>query len=116
MVPRPPKGPKGDPEKFQRNRKIWENLPEEERALLRRKAREMHERAKERVEEILEKKGLQLDGEDRAKFFRRYFEERRKIENFLRKKMHEERRIMENEAIKKIAAEFEGKPGEPKAD
>lgn len=96
-----------DPEKSKRNRQMWENLPEEERELLRRKAREIHQNAKNRVAEILRQSEVQFSPEQRAEFFRRYMEERREIERTLRERMQQERERMEAAAIQKIQAEIQ---------
>jgi len=95
-----------DPEKSKRNRQLWENMPEEERELLRRKAREMHQNAKNRVEEILKQNEAQFTPGQRADFLRRYMEERREIERILRERMQQERERMEAAAIQKIQAEI----------
>jgi hypothetical protein len=99
-----------DPEKSKRNRQLWENMPEEERELLRRKAREMHQNAKNRVEEILRQNEVRFSPEQRAEFIRRYMEERREIEQILRERMQQERERMEAAAIQKIQAEIQATP------
>jgi hypothetical protein len=99
-----------DSEKVKRNRQMWENMSEEERELLRRKAREMKHHAERRVEQILERRGIQLTPEQRERFFQRYVEERREIERVLRERMQQEREGMEEAAIQKIQAEILEQP------
>lgn len=95
-----------DREQSKRNRHLWENMSEQEREIFRRKAKELHQNAKFRVEEILQERGIELTPEQRAEFFRRYIEERREIERALRERMQQERERMEAEAIEKIQAEI----------
>ncbi len=99
-----------DLEKVKRNRQMWENMSEEERELLRRKAREMKHHAERRVEQILERRGIQLTPGQRERFFQRYVEERREIERVLRERMQQERERMEEAAIQKIQAEILEQP------
>lgn len=80
-------------------------MSEEERDLLRRKAKEMHREAKMRVEQILKENGAAFTPEQREEFFRRYMQERRRIERTLREKMQKEREVLEMEAVKRIQAE-----------
>jgi len=102
-----------EPGRFHENRKVWENLPEEEREVLRRKAREMHQQTRRRVEEILAREGTQLNAAQREEFVKRYFEERREIERTLRQRMQEERERLEARAVQKIQDEIlrGAKPG-----
>ena len=50
--------------------------------------------------------GLQLEGERRAQFIRRFGEERKKIEEQLRKETMEKRKPMVRELIGRMKAEF----------
>ncbi|HYR57507.1 MAG TPA: hypothetical protein VEO95_02710 [Chthoniobacteraceae bacterium] len=92
--------------RFQENFVRWANLaPEEKKALLDRE--ELRKKViQQEVEVAIQESGLQLDGERRAQFVRRYGEERRKIEEQLRKETNEKRKPLVHELIGRLKTEF----------
>ena len=57
-------------------------------------------------ESALKESGLELDGDRKAAFFKRYAEERRKIEEQLRQEMGEKRKPLVREMLARLKAEF----------
>src|SRR5260221_10864277 len=92
--------------RFQENLWRWANLsPEEKKALLDRE--EMRKKfMQQEVETAIQESGLQLDGERRQQFIKRYGEERRKIEEQLRKESNEKRKPLVHELIGRLTTEF----------
>lgn len=92
--------------RFQENFLRWSNLsPEEKKAL---SDRDIFRRKKiaEDIDAALKEAGLELDGDRRAAFAKRYGEERHKLEEQLRKDMDEKRKPLVKEVIAKLKAEF----------
>jgi hypothetical protein len=94
--------------RFQENFMRWSNLsPEEKKALRDRedvRRRIMHQE----LEMAIQESGLKLDGPRREQFIKRYTEERRKIEDELRKETMEKRKPLVKEMISKLKEEFSG--------
>lgn len=97
-------------QRFMENFKRWASLPPEERKVLA--DREMMRRKKmdESIQGALKEAGLQLEGERRAHFVRRYSEERRKLEEQLRKEIDDKRAAMLKEILARLKAEFSTSP------
>ncbi len=97
------------PEQRQRfidNLKRWSNLtPEEKKALADREGTR-RARIAEEIERAIGDTGLTLDGESRARFTKRYMEERRKMEEQLRKELEEKRQPLLKELAARLKAEF----------
>jgi hypothetical protein len=87
---------------------VWAvlNLPPEKRKMLLGFEDERRRKAREEIEHELELGGIQLDEERKKAFFMRYFEERRAIEERLRKESEEKRRQLLGEMREKLRAEF----------
>jgi|GEM_PF-2867502 len=84
----------------------WSNLaPDEKKALLDREQLRKKLMLKE-VDAALLEAGLQLQGARREEFVRRYTEERRKIEEQLRKETNEKRKPLVRELIGRLQSEF----------
>ncbi len=92
--------------RFQENFLRWSSLsPEEKKALSDRDAFRRKKIAED-IDAALKEAGLELDGERREAFGRRYGEERHKIEGQLRKEMEDRRKPLLKEVIAKLKAEF----------
>lgn len=96
--------------RFEENFIRWANLaPDEKKALLDREQLRKRMMEKE-VEMALQESGLQLAGERRQVFVQRYSEERRKIEEQLRKETNEKRKPLVRELIGRLQTEFSAAP------
>ena len=88
---------------------VWAvlNLPAEKRQMLFGMDEERRKLAREEIDRAMSDSGLQLDEERRKHFFHRYFEERRTIEERLRKDSDEKRRQFLGEMRARLKQEFE---------
>ncbi len=94
--------------KFLENMERWEKLPTEARERIRERFRQMHQRAKRDAEEAYREMGLELSSEQRAVFIQRYLEERRYIEEKLRREMEAKRKDEVTSLKKRLRQEFGG--------
>jgi hypothetical protein len=96
-------------------RAVWAvlNLPPEKRQMVLGFEEERRKKAREEISRAMEAHGIQLDEAGRQAFFHRYFEERRAIEERLRKESDEKRRHLIREMGERLRAEFGAKPGAP---
>jgi hypothetical protein len=95
--------------RFQENFWRWANLSPEEKKALREREDQRKKIIEQDVQAALQEAGLQnLDGEQRKQFAQRYGEERRKIEEQLRKETAEKRKPMVKEMIGRLKVEFSG--------
>ena len=88
---------------------VWAvlNLPAEKRQMIFGMDEDRRKLAREEIDRAMSDSGLQLDEERRKHFFRRYFEERRTIEEKLRKDSDEKRRQFLGEMRARLKQEFE---------
>ena len=88
---------------------VWAvlNLPPEKRQMLLGMDDDRRKVAREEIERAMSDAGLQLDEEKRKRFVGRYFEERRIIEEKLRKESEEKRRHFLGEMRARLKQEFE---------
>ena len=93
-------------ERFKENFERWKALPPEERQALMQHERMRREKMMQEIDEGLKKTGLQLDKDRREIFNLRYAQERRKIEEQLRKEMDEKRRPLMKELLERLTKEF----------
>ncbi|MEO7319167.1 MAG: hypothetical protein ABIZ56_09280, partial [Chthoniobacteraceae bacterium] len=77
--------------RFVENLKRWSNLPPEEKKALADREGFRRKKIAEEIEQAITNAGLTLEGERRALFAKRYEEERRKVEEQLRREMEEKR-------------------------
>jgi 16S rRNA C967 or C1407 C5-methylase (RsmB/RsmF family) len=93
-------------QRFIENLKRWANLPpEEKKALADREG--MHRRwMAENIDRAISETGLKLEGERRALFAKRYCEERRKVEQQLRKELEEKRQPLIKDILARLKTEF----------
>jgi len=92
--------------RFQENFMRWANLSPEEKKALRDREEVRKKFIEQEVEAAIQESGLQLDGERREQFARRYGEERRKIEEQMRAEMAEKRKPLVREMIARLKTEF----------
>jgi hypothetical protein len=92
--------------RFQENFIRWSNLSPEEKKALRDKEDLRRTLVAQEVDAALKESGLELDSERREQFSKRYSEERRKIEEQLRKEAAEKRRPMVREMVARLKQEF----------
>ena len=81
-------------------------MSQEERQALRLLAQKRRERLEQSVDEFVQRNGWTLDPERRKQLIERFAQERRTIEETLRKEMEEKRRPMLREMSEKLKAEF----------
>lgn len=89
------------------------NLPPDKRKMLLGMDDERRKFAREEIERAMGESGLQLDEEKRQMFVRRYFEERKAIEEKLRKEADEKRRQLLGEMRGRLTKEFETVAAKP---
>jgi hypothetical protein len=92
--------------RFQENFMRWANLSPEEKKALREKEEVRKKLMEQETETALQESGLQLEGDRREQFIRRYSEGRRAIEEQLRKEMNEKRKPLVRELIGHLRNEF----------
>jgi catalase len=101
------------PEQKQRlrdNFERWAKLPPDERNSLRDQEQVRREKIAREMEETIKKTGLNLDADRRQVFALRYAQERRKIEEQLRKEAEAKRQIMMRDMIERLKNEFKNNP------
>ena len=101
--------------RFQENFWRWSNLPPEEKKALREREELRKKFIQQEVETAIQETGLELAGERREQFMKRYGEERRKIEEQLRKESNEKRKPLVRELMGRLKAEFSASSAEPAA-
>jgi len=100
--------------RFQENFWRWANLSPEEKKALRDREDQRKKIIEQDIQAALQEAGLQqLDGDRRVQFAQRYGEERRKIEEQLRKETMEKRKPMVKEMIARLKSEFSGTVAAP---
>ena len=94
---------------------VWTvlNLPPEKRQMLLGMEEERRKLAREEIERAINDNGLQLDEEKKKHFVQRYFEERRAIEETLRKEAEEKRRQLLGAMRERLKLEFGSASGTP---
>lgn len=96
--------------RFQENFARWSNLPPDEKAALRNREDLRRRRMLEEVESAIQETGLDLDKDRRAQFTKRYAEERRKVEEQLRRETEEKRRPLVKDIVARLKTEFATAP------
>ncbi len=92
--------------RFQDNFLRWSNLSPEEKKALRDQDETRRKKMVADVDMAIREAGLILTHERRQEFIRRYAQERRKIEEQLRKEMEEKRRPLLREIRERLKQEF----------
>ena len=88
------------------NLQRWKNMSMEERQALRVLAEKRRQHLEQNVDEFIKSNGWDLDPETRQILIERFAQERRTIEETLRKEMEEKRRPLIKEMKEKLKAEF----------
>ena len=91
---------------------VWAvlNLPPEKRQMLLGQEDDRRNKIHEEIERALKDNGVEIKDENKRRFFHRYFEERRAIEEKLRKDQTEQRRTLMREMAEKLKKEFANTP------
>lgn len=97
-------------QRFRENLERWRNLPPDERDVLRKDAEVRRAKIARDIDEAIRNAGLQLDRDRRQVFTLRYVQERRKIEEQLRKEMEAKRGPMMRNMIERLKNEFASAP------
>ena len=92
--------------RFQENFWRWSNLSAEEKKALADHEAMRKRKITEDIDAAIKETGLNLDPARSELFARRYGEERRKVEEQLRKEMEEKRKPLVKEIVAKLKAEF----------
>ncbi len=82
----------------------------EEQELYRDRELFRREKVAEEIQDAINKSGLKLDDDQREVFALRYTQERRKIEEALRKEMDQKRHTMVGDMLARLKLEFSGAP------
>ncbi|MGB8169507.1 MAG: hypothetical protein WCF18_18550 [Chthoniobacteraceae bacterium] len=101
--------------RFQENIVRWSNLPPDEKKALRDREEARKKIMQQEIDAAIQGTGLQLDSERRVLFVKRYGEERRKIEEQLRKETNEKRKPLVHEMVGRLKAEFSAPVVAPEA-
>lgn len=96
--------------RFQENVQRWANLAPEQKRTLRDREEARKKLMQQQVDAAIQESGLQLDAGRRERFFQRYAEERRKIEEQLRREMAEKRKPLVRDLIARLKQEFASPP------
>lgn len=101
-------------QRFVENLKRWSNLPPEEKKALADRDGFRRKKMTEDIDAAIRNAGVELEGERRALFAKRYVEERRKLEEQLRKELEEKREPMLKELTARLKAEFSANAPAPR--
>jgi hypothetical protein len=93
-------------ERFRENLQRWESMAPEQRKELRNEEQRRRERIDHEIDETLKKAGLELSADQRQVYALRYMQERRKIEETLRREMDAKRRPMLDEMTERLKREM----------
>ena len=88
---------------------VWAviNLPPDKKQLVLSLEEDRREKARQEIDRAMEELGIQADEELKRKFITRYFEERRGIEEKLRRETDEKRRQFVHEMRERLKGEFQ---------
>lgn len=100
-------------QKWMENFRRWQELPPPAKQALLDRQEFFQKRMREDMDNALKQSGLELNEEQRKRFAERYAEERRRIEEDLRRQMEEQRRPRVNALVEKLKQEFSA-PNPPK--
>jgi hypothetical protein len=92
--------------RFQENLIRWQNLSPDQKTALREREENRKKLVMQEVDTVLKDSGMELDPEHREQFAKRYGEERRKIEELLRKEAAEKRKPLVKEMVQRLKQEF----------
>ena len=95
-----------DRQRFQSNIERWRQMPPEERRELREREGWRQERLKKEAEAAIRASGLQLEAERRQQYEQRYMQERKRIEQELRRELREKRERELAPVVERLKKEF----------
>ena len=96
--------------RFEENFERWKVMSPEERQALILREKNRRNKAAQEIEDAIKKSGLQLDKDRREVYALRYTQERRKIEEQLRKDMEEKRKPLVSDMVERLKVEFQPTP------
>lgn len=97
-------------QQFHEKLERWKTLPPEQRAELRKNEEFRQQRILKEINDAIARSGLQLDQDQRQLFTFRFAQERRTIEEDLRKELEEKRTNAVNQLIADLVTEFKNLP------
>lgn len=92
---------------FQRNAQIWNQMSPEQRNLMRQREIMRRQIITREADAAVRDSGLQLNSQQRAQFESRYIQERRKVEQSLRRQIETERQKEIPALIQQLRKEFQ---------
>jgi len=92
---------------FRRNAERWLQMNAQQRQALREMEKAHRARVKNEADAALRQSGLKLGGKEREQFEERYFQERRKLEQSLRKEFDNKREKVLPQLNERLKNEFE---------
>lgn len=95
-----------DRQRFKSNIERWRGMPPEERRELRLREGWRQQRLKREAEEALRQSGLQLEAERQQQYELRYLQERKRIEQALRRELQEKRQRELAPVVEQLKKEF----------
>lgn len=95
-----------DRQRFRSNAERWRRMPVERQRVLRAREMARQQRLKREAEAALRDAGLQIEAERRAQFEQRYVEERKRIEQELRRELREKRKREMEPVVERLKKEF----------
>jgi dsDNA-binding SOS-regulon protein len=96
--------------KFLENLDQWKAMSPEEQELFRDRELFRRQKIASEIQDALGKSGLHLDDDQREVYVLRYTQERRKIEEALRKEMDHQRQVMVADMLARLKVEFSSTP------
>lgn len=107
--------PPEERERFRQNWEKWKKMSEPEREAFRQKMKAERDRARQVIDAAIADAGLSLDATQREVFARRYREERRKIEEEIKREVEKLRATKIGAALERLKAEFRSGAAAPSA-
>ena len=93
-------------QKFRENFQAWKNMPSAQQDLFRDREAFRREKVAQEIQDAINKSNLHLDADRREVYALRYTQERRKIEDRLRKETDQKRQGMVTEMLGRLKREF----------
>lgn len=105
-----------DQQRFRSNAERWHRMPVGTQRVFRAREIVRQERLKRDAEAAVRDSGLQMESEKRAQFEQRYVEERKRIEQQLRRELREKRKREMEPMVVRLKKEFAQPSSAPSAD
>ncbi len=102
--------PPEDKQRVRENLERWKEMSPEERETMRVREQQRRQKMLKETNDAIASSGLKLDADQRQVYALRYAQERRKVEEKLRKEMEEKRKTLIEEVIQALKAEFNRPP------